>query len=142
MASKRSLKRLVRRFSLDFIAVFEPKATLSKAPSICRYLGMDYYETNLDEDSKIWIFWNSPLSFLLVAKSSQHVSGVVQRSGSDVFKVSAVYAACDVLARRDLFEDLLSFSANISIPWIVDGILTALLIRPRRKEAFCRTPLP
>lgn len=41
--------------------------------------------------------------------------------------LTVVYAKCSLQERRLLWEDLISFSASISVPWIVGGDFNAKL---------------
>ncbi|MQM11046.1 hypothetical protein Taro_043945 [Colocasia esculenta] len=82
---------------------------------------MEGYAGNNGDISKIWIMWRESLDVQVVNSSDQHITVVFQRNGTVIYTFTTVYASCDQVDRRVLFDDLLNFASSVNSPWIVRG---------------------
>ncbi|MQM12672.1 hypothetical protein Taro_045592 [Colocasia esculenta] len=94
MASRRTLKRLIKTNKVQLLVISEPKIPLSQAGALCHYLKLHGFAGN---DAKV-IHDDTPVSL-----------------------ITAVYAACNVTSRRELFQSLLDQGDSLSLPWLVGG---------------------
>ncbi|MQM06569.1 hypothetical protein Taro_039396 [Colocasia esculenta] len=120
LASKRSLKHLIRKYNLHIVAIFEPKIKLSRAASVCRYLNLHDYAGNAGEDSKIWLLWSKDVSLQVSSRFDQFISANILKDDALLCMITAVYTACDMSSRRLLYDDLLTSNIN-QLPWMVGG---------------------
>ena len=120
------LNNLVTTHKASLIAVLEPMVDVSKAEEIKRKLNMDSIWVNLDAEAKIWVLWNSSISIQHISDTSQSSTFLVTSSTTKLAYYSFVYGSNDRLLRRDLWVDLINFSANLTMPWVVGGDFNAV----------------
>jgi len=68
-------------------------------------LNFDVSYSNGDSGGKLWIFWKDEVQVNILQESNQHVTFIINSS----LLISAVYAKCNYMERRQLWDSLLSF---------------------------------
>ncbi|MQL86849.1 hypothetical protein Taro_019382 [Colocasia esculenta] len=121
-ASRKSLKNTVKKHNPQIVGISEPKTSFSKALALCKSLRMDSCAGNMEDESKIWVFWRTQDSVQVVASTSQSISLVCNAGTSSMYYLTVVYADCNPAVRRDLFSDLLLFAQSLqNVLWLVTG---------------------
>lgn len=117
----RYLNQLVRDQGIKLLAISEPHIKFHFAQGIARKIGLQVVFGNSGEDSKIWIFHDQSLSFQIVQLHQQFLTvGLIEGREVSMF-FTFVYASCNHNIRREMFDDLMSFSNGVSLPWILSG---------------------
>lgn len=123
-SSWESLKRLAHSYKPLLLAISEPMLVARKALKLGRYIKLPNYTINSSNDSKIWVFWHDQYNLEVISSSAQQIT-LGFKTGNDFTPYfSFVYASCVSRLRLDVFNELLSFVASISIPWLLVEILT------------------
>ncbi|XP_027171611.1 uncharacterized protein LOC113771199 [Coffea eugenioides] len=121
-ANKESLRHIrsaCRSNDIRLLILLEPLANVSHLDSVQLFLGFDFAQSFLH--NKIWIFWCSDARYSFVEAADQVVHIHVSfPSGSSIF-ISAVYARCNRIGRRQLWEALEHFSTSVTLPWMAVG---------------------
>ena len=117
--SLRHIRRTCRSNNIRLLILLEPLANVSHLESVQLFLGFDFARSFVH--NKIWIFWCSDARYSFVEASDQLVHIHLSfPSGSSII-ISAVYAKCNRIGRRRLWEALEQFSTSITLPWIAVG---------------------
>ncbi|MQL97989.1 hypothetical protein Taro_030692 [Colocasia esculenta] len=111
---------MVKRYSVDFVAIAEPMVSFDRAVKLSRFIKMEDLAGNLGVDSKIWVFWWN-LSMHVVSSSDQQISFILEKDNSVNMMVTLVYASCEAGTRRLLFDELIQLSNSVNVPWFVGG---------------------
>lgn len=90
-----------------------------RIPSFLSKFKCDYYLTNEASGAKIWLLWNLAVNVQLLTSSNQYLSVKVEENGNG-FIPTAVYAKCNHLERKTLWEEL-EASGHGQIPWVLCG---------------------
>ena len=95
---------------------------------ICRDVaicGFDFVAQNDKSLPSIWVLRSAAIShFQVMASHSQHVTASFQFNG-DLFFVSFVYASCNYIVHRDLWDSLSSL--HIVGPWLALGDFNSVM---------------
>jgi hypothetical protein len=86
---------------------------------LARWQGMLKFEvsySNGDSGGKLWVFWKYEVQVNILQESNQHVTFIINSS----LLISAVYAKCNYMERRQLWDGLLSFGV-LQMPWMIIG---------------------
>ncbi|PON75644.1 Endonuclease/exonuclease/phosphatase [Trema orientale] len=90
-----------------------------------RALGLELVAQNDKPLPSIWVFTSTAISnFQVTISHSQHVSASFEFHG-DLFFASFVYASCNYIARRDLWDSLSSL--HVDGPWLVIGDFNSVM---------------
>lgn len=123
-ASVRSLGQLVRSNGIQMVAISEPNIKFSSAQGIARKIGLHTVignEANEGDISKIWLFYVPGLNIQVVQMHHQFLTvGLIENNEISML-FSFVYASCNYVTRRVLFDELISFGEGVSVPWLVGG---------------------
>lgn len=114
------LKKLLKKFNVDFVAIFEPKLQEKHIARIMQKLGMSHCWCNSSSQSHIWIFWHNIDSVVLLSEMSQASSFKIEHKQVNLV-ITCEYAALESCKRRDLWSYVLDISDSISVPWCVGG---------------------
>ena len=99
--SQLRLKKLIKKFRPNIIALAEPFLMEEKIPRLLGRLRCECFITNEAQGGKIWLLWNSTVSVHWLAASNQFVSVKVEENGQ-MFVLTVVYAKCNQLERKIL----------------------------------------
>lgn len=135
-SSRESLKRLVHKFKPLLVAISEPMLSANKAWKLGRYINLPKFVVNSSIDSKIWLFWHDSCNLEHISSSVQQVTLGLKSGSATIGYFSFVYASCSPVQRLDVFNELSSFAASISTPWVVGGDFNCVL-RPSEKKGGC-----
>ncbi|XP_071933097.1 uncharacterized protein [Coffea arabica] len=121
-ANKESLRHIrctCRSNDIRLLILLEPLANVSHLESVQLFLGFDFAQSFVH--NKIWIFWCSDARYSFVEAADQVVHIHVSfPSGSSIF-ILTVYARCNRIGRRQLWEALEQFSTSVTLPWMAVG---------------------
>ncbi|XP_027155903.1 uncharacterized protein LOC113756420, partial [Coffea eugenioides] len=95
------------------------EANVSHLGSVQLFLGFDFARSFVN--NKIWIFWYSDVRYSFVEAADQLVHVYLSFPSGSSFIISAVYAKCNRIGRRRLWEALEHFSMSVTLPWIAVG---------------------
>ncbi|KAG2411217.1 hypothetical protein I3760_Q020500 [Carya illinoinensis] len=116
---RNSTRAITRPNKPKIIALAEPFLREDKIPTLLGKYNCDSFVTNERHSGKIWLLWNSDISIQWLNGSNQFVSVKVEENGF-VFILTIVYAKCNPVERKNLWEDLVELS-NGNLPWILCG---------------------
>ncbi|MQM15378.1 hypothetical protein Taro_048323 [Colocasia esculenta] len=119
-ASRQSLRRIVGKNKVDFLALAEPMVSFHKTDKIYSYHCMESVVGNSDQNGKIWIFWRN-LNCQLVNLAEQQITMAVVIDNKVSFLVTIVYASYHAETRRILFDELMDFANSVDVPWLIGG---------------------
>ncbi|XP_028547713.1 uncharacterized protein LOC110116364, partial [Dendrobium catenatum] len=120
---------LIAAYRLKLLCILEAKIQSNVAQDPWFLFSHSLFENEKSFDNfscsspgRIWIKWDSAqISFTPLSASSQVIHGIVQAGSFPPIYLSAVYAGNDLVDRKELWENLLGFSANLEHPWVVMG---------------------
>jgi hypothetical protein len=106
------------------LKVLKPKILIIAEPfrqdcKLARWQGMLKYDvsySNGDSSGKLWVFWKDKVQVNILQESNQHVTFIINSS----LLISAIYAKCNYMERRQLWDGLLSFGV-LQMPWMIIG---------------------
>ncbi|KAI0504038.1 hypothetical protein KFK09_014985 [Dendrobium nobile] len=116
--SKNRVKNLCRIHNIKLLILSEPMINADKIVETARFLG--YNSSFANCSNKLWLFWHNTITIDIIADHHQVVHCHINVFNTNCF-ASFVYAASTRLSRLNLWEQLCSFSVNISGPWCVGG---------------------
>ena len=125
----RRLKYLVNVHKPHMVAVLEPMVDVNQGEDLKRSLGFDKFYTNNSGLAKIWVFGKASVQMEAVNVFNQALTVSLFDSdiGSMVY-VTLVYASCDGVQRRSLWENLFSLAEmDYQCPWFVVGDFNSIL---------------
>lgn len=132
MATISHLSGLISTHRVCFVALLEPMLDMTKVESVRMQLQMDHLWVNPLAPGKIWAFWNSSTTITPWHDTPQCSSFEISGIGGSTSYISVVYASCDEIVRRDLWQDVVDLSSRISQPWLIGGTSMRFCI-PRRR---------
>lgn len=113
--SRKRLKCLIKKY----IAILEPFAKEDKLVRLTSMLGFNNFCSNEAMGGKIWLLWQEDIAVDIVDMSDQFITGYFDVANQKLF-ISFVYAKCNYLERRDLWQSLDAFQCGDK-PWMVVG---------------------
>ncbi|KAF5475816.1 hypothetical protein F2P56_007582 [Juglans regia] len=116
--SWKHLCRLVRKFNVVIVAISESFSEVSKMDQLAYLLGLSNHCSNAEMGGKLWVFWSESYEFEVLCMSNQMITGWV-RNGVENFLVTFVFAKCNPVERRGLWDSLKA--TCIEGPWLVVG---------------------
>lgn len=120
-ASVRHLAQLIRSNGLKMVAISEPSVNFCSALVIAHKIGLHSVLGNEGENSKIWLFHDSSLDIQQIQMHGQFMTvGLIENNCISML-FTFVYASCNYITRRILFDALISFGEGVSTPWIISG---------------------
>jgi hypothetical protein len=105
---------------------------------LARWQGMlnfDVSYLNGDSGGKLWIFWKDEVQVNILQELNQHVTFIINSS----LLISAVYAKCNYMERRQLWDSLLSFGV-LQMPWMILGDFNTIRHDGERRGECSRLP--
>jgi len=103
--SRGRLKNLVRKLKPKIVALMEPFASSDKVQDVIRFLHMDKFITNDGEAGKIWVLWQDDISVQPILCKEQYIL-IRVGDGDTTFICCFVYAKCNMVERREVWESL------------------------------------
>lgn len=100
---------------------------MSRVDKIRLKLKFDSAIGNGEDNSKIWLFWQSTMNLVIVQQHPQFITMGLQNGSNIDCYFSFVYASCEASARRELFDALISFGGNLDTAWVMGGDVNAIL---------------
>ena len=116
IAKRRGLKKLLRIYGVYLASILEPKVEADKIQIFASSIGMSNYVVNSLAEKNIWILWDDRMEVTVLFEHAQAITVEVSFLGSTKVFVSFVYAACDVVLRRPLWDHLLQLSIPVNVP--------------------------
>ena len=127
--TQRVLNRVRKQHHLDFLAIMEPMISL-EGRFMARRLGFKEVVSNCV--NQIWFFWGPEVQCRVLIDHEQFLHlRLESNKWPKPFFVTAVYAKCDMVERRDLWAGLRLISVGSS-PWIVGGDFNTVLCPEER----------
>ncbi|KAJ0088691.1 hypothetical protein Patl1_32423 [Pistacia atlantica] len=118
-SSRNRLKSLVKKFGVSIVGILEPFAADDKMSRLAFVLGLPNHFSNAVVDGKIWIFWSDDCDWEVLSMTNQSISGIF-RCGEENLFISFIYAKCNSIERRDLWQSLELVDSKED-PWLVVG---------------------
>ena len=117
--SLRYLKKICTHNKIRLLVLLEPMSDSPQLEVVRRFLGFDKAVGALH--NKVWVFWFTELSlsFRELADQLLHMH-IFFASGCSIH-LSAVYARCSRVGRRDLWTALEGLAGEGVGPWLVAG---------------------
>lgn len=124
--SLKRLRNLIHTHHISILLILEPIVEKSQVQEYGKKLGFDncYANTN----GKIWGLWKEEIEGHVTEDKEQHLTLKVKRQNKENY-ITAVYAKCSVLLRRNLWNDLTMFFENLESPWLIGGDFNSILNR-------------
>lgn len=120
-ATVNSLKQLVQAHNISVVAISEPRVPLSQASNVARKIRLSKVIGNRDNTSKIWLFHSCHLELQVIERHAQYLTVAHIKNNKIISFLTVVYASCDMIIRRDLFDSLMQFSRQVNVPWLIGG---------------------
>ncbi|KAK4391528.1 hypothetical protein Sango_1930600 [Sesamum angolense] len=122
--TQRILNRVRKQHHLDLLAIMEPMVPLDKR-FMARRLG--FLDVISNCGNQIWLFWGPDVRCHVFVNHEQllHIRLESNKWPKPLF-VTAVYAKCDTVERRALWDVLRAVLVGI-LPWIVSGDFNTIL---------------
>ncbi|KAG2668051.1 hypothetical protein I3760_15G142400 [Carya illinoinensis] len=117
--SKRRLRNLIRKYKPSVLVLVNPFADKEVMVYWVNVFGYPLYCANEAMGGKIWVFWIDELTFEVHGMSDQMISGCLSK-GADSINVVFVYARCNPVERRLLWQDMEAMSDDRT-PLVVVG---------------------
>ena len=121
----RRLKRIISEFSIQLVAICEPKALSCDIRMICARLKMDGWMVN--REGSVWVFYQAGFQCVQVGDSPQHIS---LRISSQVLLApvyfSFIHGKCTEQERALLWSALLVDKPSDD-PWLVVGDFNTII---------------
>ncbi|KAL2250199.1 UNVERIFIED_CONTAM: hypothetical protein Sindi_2493600, partial [Sesamum indicum] len=127
--TQRVLNRVRKQHHLDFLAIMEPMISL-EGRFMARRLGFKEVVFELCESNMVFLGTGGTVSVLIDHEQFLHLHLESNKWPKPLF-VTAVYAKCDMVERRDLWAGLRLISVGSS-PWIVGGDFNTVLCPEER----------
>lgn len=122
--SRKRLKHLIQSHDIGIVIILEPWAANDKADEYRRKLNMDKLFTS--DSGKIWIYWKEDFEVQITSTTEQAVTIETKWYGKDII-LTAIYAKCNVVQRRELWNMLEDQSRGVDKPWLVGGDFNTIL---------------
>ncbi|KAJ0074622.1 hypothetical protein Patl1_37562 [Pistacia atlantica] len=116
-SSRNRLKSLVKKFGVSIVGILEPFAKDDKMTRLAYLMGLPSFCSNAAFDGKIWIFWSDDYDWDVLSMTNQLISWIF-RFGEEKLYISFIYAKCNSIERRDLWQSLELIDSNES-SWLV-----------------------
>ncbi|PON43341.1 Endonuclease/exonuclease/phosphatase, partial [Trema orientale] len=126
LSTRRVLKDLCLTQHPDILCLAEPMCAFSSIPArFWRSIRLNLVAQNDKALPSLWVFCNSAVdNFQVIQSHSQHVSVSFLFNGVLIFG-SFIYASCDYIVRRDLWDSLSSL--HVTGPWLVLGDFNSVM---------------
>ena len=118
--SRRRLKRIINKSNVSIVAIQEPMTDSQKINKLVHYLNFSNAVSNCN--GKIWILWNHNWNVQLVGDSEQILSLSISTDhlhSKHLF--SCVYAKCNYIERRPLWDEIIHLSSAGYESWVIGG---------------------
>ncbi|CAL1406444.1 unnamed protein product [Linum trigynum] len=125
----RSLKLAIQNHQPDFVILLEPQISGAAANYTCDKLGFPN-SLRVEADGRkggIWVFWDArKFSVQLISACNHHISLRVEQGNCPPWVLTAVYASPKPSNQQVLWNNLLTQSNQIDIPWLLTGDFNAI----------------
>ena len=128
VAKRRRLKKLIKLHDVCFVAIQEPKLLVSKLNVFAKSIGLGYFCFNTLAERNIWILWDEKVQLNVLIEHAQVLTVELTFMNTEVFWISVVYASCDYVLRRSLWDHLI----GVDMPWVVVGDFNSILSSEER----------
>ena len=113
------LRKLIKLYSIQLVAICEPKVDLDRINEFRMKLGMDCCVAN--QWGSLWVFYNSVCTCHILGESEQHLTLNVQMQClPSMVVLSAIHAKCTAQERNQLWLDLVR-EKPLDMPWLLMG---------------------
>ncbi|CAI9755487.1 unnamed protein product [Fraxinus pennsylvanica] len=117
--SQGRIGKLVKKHNVTILGIAEPFHREDKMKVLAQKIKLPNFISNEKEGGKLWVFWSEDYKVDWVHFSNQALHGVF-RKGEYKMLVSFIYAKCNALDRRTLWQELERIRM-IGFPWVVSG---------------------
>lgn len=98
----------------------EPKQQSRKLEKYRRKIG--FAQALFNVSNKIWAFVDEKFDITILMDTNQQITmRLYDTEDHKEFILTSVYAKCDAIERIELWNNLYTLAADMSLPWIVDG---------------------
>ncbi|XP_009599028.1 uncharacterized protein [Nicotiana tomentosiformis] len=108
----------------------EPFCNSSKLEKFRRGLGFDFAFANCS--NKIWVFGDNIVNCTVIDDMPQYIDCSINSNGVTLF-ITLVYVNYKAHIRESLWDDILSFSDDMTSPWMVAGDFNSI-VEPEEKK--------
>mgnify|MGYP004719329899 CR=1 FL=1 len=138
--SLRYLHKICKANKIRILVLLEPLSDTPQLEVVRRFLGFDRAAVALN--NKVWVFWNDELSlcFREMAEQLLHL-GISFPSGCSI-QLSAVYARCPLVWRRDPWAAMEELAGSVLGPWLLAGdfnVMSSVQVRAGGSPATAQT---
>jgi len=133
--SKTRLRDMLKVLKSKILIIAEPFRQDCKLARWQGMLNFDVSYSNGDSGGKLWIFWKDEVQVNILQESNQHVTFIINSS----LLISAVYAKCNYMEERQLWDSLLSFGV-LHMPWMIIGDFNTICHDGERRGGCPRLP--
>lgn len=120
---RRSIRYMLKKFSMDILALFETHAAWDRPSRICHGLGFDnsFRVDAVGQQGGLWLLWRSGIgNVAIVATSDQFIHAKVE-NGDESLHLIIVYAAPTVSRRSGLWGELHNAIQGVDGPLLIGG---------------------
>lgn len=129
------LKQLIDINNTLFTTIMEPMVDKDKIEGYIKFLG--YQQCISNDNRKIWCFWNNISQISIINNKEQQISiKIDDGSTNHPIVITAVYAKCSNMERRELWSSLENISLSINGPWCIGGDYMLSWILKRNQMAI------
>ncbi|XP_070024616.1 uncharacterized protein [Nicotiana sylvestris] len=129
MKSKKAIHRLKYLIDINkvvFVAIMEPFIDKNKIEGYKRFLGFQHGVTN--PSGQIWCFCNSQCDPIVIAEDDQQITLNIKDNMQDKgLYVTAIYAKCTTMERKDLWSSIVDINLLIDGPWCIGGDFNVIM---------------
>lgn len=120
------LKYLINNNKIVFVAIMEHFASENNIEGYRKFLKFQHRAANLN--GQILYFWNSQCDPIIVANDEQQITLHIKESMHDKgFYVTAVYAKCTTVDKKDLWSSIDNINMIIDGSWCVGGDFNVIM---------------
>ncbi|XP_022869153.1 uncharacterized protein LOC111388629 [Olea europaea var. sylvestris] len=117
--SKGRIGKLVRKLNVEILGIAKPFLGEEKMKLLACKIKLPNFISNEKTRGKLWIFWSEDYKVDWVHFSDQALHGVFMK-GEYKMLVSFIYAKCNALERRKLWQELENVRVS-GLPWVVSS---------------------
>lgn len=117
--TKRRLEMIKNKFNISIIAIQESIIDPTHIFDLITYLKLSNYLYNIN--GKIWVLWNHDWNVNIIGNSDQITLYVSSNNFAPSYLFSCVYAKCNYIERRSLWDEIIHTSSFRYESWIIGG---------------------